>query len=125
MKGLYKGKYLIGYYDKDDFPIFIASTLSEFNDFYKKHKRSKGGINTAAQAIIRRDSNHSDGEKIILIEADTITHDCFENEDKEFIKFIEETRKKTIHEMAKELDVSPITFYYKKRGIRHDNRSRL
>ena len=30
MEGLYRGKYLIGFYDKDDFPIFIASTRNEF-----------------------------------------------------------------------------------------------
>lgn len=111
MEGLYRGKYLIGFYDKDDFPIFIASTRTEFIEWYCNYF---GLDETAAISRLtnrRLNSKQNHHGKVILIPADEVNNDCFAEEDKEFINFINETRTKSMAEIAKEMGISERKLY--------------
>ena len=52
--------------------------------------------------------------RIKLVEADTVTDDCFKEEDEDFIRFINENRKKTKKEKANELGISARTYFRRK-----------
>ena len=111
MEGLYRGKYLIGFYDKDDFPIFIASTRTEFIEWYCNYF---GLDETAAISRLtnrRLNSKQNHHGKVILIPADEVNNDCFAEEDKDFINFINETRNKSMAEIAKEMGISERKLY--------------
>lgn len=111
MEGLYRGKYLIGFYDKDDFPIFIASTRTEFIEWYCNYF---GLDETAAISRLtnrRLNSKQNHHGKVVLIPADEVNNDCFAEEDKEFINFINETRTKSMAEIAKEMGISERKLY--------------
>lgn len=122
MEGLYKGKYLIGIYDEEDFPVFIASSIKEFFDVYiRLFKRiNPSSTYKALKRLMpsKRECRLNNTKcKLVLIEADTITHDCFEDADKDFIEFISETHYKTIHEICEEMGISDRTYYrWKKKG---------
>ena len=119
MEGLYQGKYLIGFYDNDDFPIFIASTKKEFIEWYAKYF---GVTKASPESVVRRNRiKHEIGQPeyvhprtsghVVLIRADTVTKDCFEEEDKDFLEFIEQNRTKTIKEIANEMGIAVRTLY--------------
>ena len=111
MEGLYRGKYLIGFYDKDDFPIFIASTRNEFIEWYCNYF---GLDETAAISRLtnrRLNSKQNHHGKVVLIPADEVINDCFEEVDKDFINFINETRNKSMAEIAKEMGISERKLY--------------
>lgn len=115
MKGLYKGKYLIVLYGKDGLPSIVAASRVEFIDMYTKYTGAKS--KHAAEAMLHRVLNGLyKKNKICLVEADTITHDCFEEEDKDFINFVENTREKTSAEIAKEMGITPRTYFRRLRS---------
>lgn len=119
MEGLYQGKYLIGFYDNDDFPIFIASTKKEFIEWYAEYF---GVTKASPESVVRRNRvKHESSQPeyvhprtsghVVLIRADTVTKDCFEEEDKEFLEFIEQNRTKSMQEIADELGIALRTLY--------------
>lgn len=119
MEGLYQGKYLIGWYDNDDFPIFIASTKKEFIEWYSKYF---GVTKASPESIVRRNRIKHESDEfeyvrpkakghVVLIRADTVTKDCFEEEDKEFLEFVEQNRTKTMKEIADEMGIAVRTLY--------------
>ena len=113
MKGLYKGKYLIVYYDKNGLPLFVAASVDEFLELYKRFEEGTNVYNSAYKLIERheRKRNKSGDSRIALVRADTVTKDCFEDADIDFINFLNETREKTFLEKVKELGISDTTYY--------------
>ena len=118
MKGLYKGKYLIGLYDKEDYPLFIADNAVEFIKAYRRLFGVSDRTRVYRSLKQLRQKNCSCYEntkfKAYLIEADDVTHDCFEDADKDFINFISDNRKKTNDDIAAEMGISLRTFYRRK-----------
>lgn len=109
MKGLYKGKYLIVYYDEDEIPIIVASSINEFTKKYVEYCNICDP--NTARCIVSRVINGKtlyikNTPRVVLVEADTITDDCFKEADEDFVNFINQTRKKTQSELAKEAGVS-------------------
>ncbi len=109
MKGLIRGKYLVVCYDRDELPLFVASTAKEFAEFFNRYTSSS--TNVAYSLLTRLLNGTHTYSRLKLIEADTVTEDCFEEEDKEFIEFIEKNRKKTVAERAKEIGISEKEYY--------------
>ncbi len=103
MKGLYKGKYLIAVYDKSGYLIDVACFPTELTCF--KNKRQ--GCNYISQIA----GGHRVSDKIFLIDVTEKHNDVFDKEDKLFLEYIEGTRKKTIQEKAKELNMNVRTYY--------------
>ena len=111
MEGLYIGKYLIGSYDKDDFPIFIASTRNEFIKWYCNYFGLDETAAISRHTNRRLNSKQNQYGKVVLIPADEVINDCFEEVDKDFINFINETRNKSMAEIAKEMGISERKLY--------------
>lgn len=98
MKGLYKGKYLIAVYDKDDYLIEVACLPRELIK-----KCVSKYISRVAKGTIK--SNH-----IYLIDCTEKHDDIFAEEDKLFLNFVKNNRHHTIAEEAKRLGVSVRTY---------------
>ena len=109
MKGLYKGKYLIAIYDKEDRLIDVACNVNELTHY----KNS----NTAWSIIghVQRGSIKSDG--IYLIDVTEKHNDIFSEEDELFLKWFNEERKPNNKEVCEKLGISQATYYnHKKNG---------
>lgn len=116
MKGLIRGKYLVVCYDRDELPLFVASTAKEFAEFYNRYTGSS--INVAMGLLTHLLNGTRKYRRVKLVEADTVTEDCFAAEDKDFIEFIEKTRYKSNKERAKELGISERALYRKREDVR-------
>lgn len=116
MKGLIRGKYLVVCYDRDELPLFVASTAKEFAEFFNRYTSSS--TNVAYSLLTRLLNGTHTYRRLKLIEADTVTEDCFEEEDKDFIEFIEKNRKKTVAELAKEAGLSERQYLRRNQAIR-------
>ena len=116
MKGLYKGKYLIVYYDRDEFPIIIEGSAKKFAEAYCKMKGNKIRTDSIVSLITRIYKGIRTSPHIHLVEADTITDDCFKEADEDFVKFMNEEMK-TAARRCSELNISQRTFYRKKRAV--------
>ena len=103
MKGLYKGKYLIAVYDKNDYLLEVACSPSELTCF-------KG----AAEYLCKIANGQAISSRIFLIDVTEKHNDIFAEEDKIFLEYINKTRKKTIEEKARELNMSARTYYRRK-----------
>lgn len=88
MKGLYKGKYLIVYYDKDEFPIIVASSSVEFEELYRKFINPNIQKRSMVQILSRISMGVITRSNIKLVEADTVVDDCFKEADIDFINFV-------------------------------------
>lgn len=123
MNGLYKGKYLIVYYDENDYPLVIASSCKEFIDAYCKINKNIDRKNV--YSIISRVANGlRPNSRIKLIEAGTITDDCFKEADEDFIKFSKETSSpyRTDKERADKLGISERSLYRRLSCLRRRKR---
>ena len=114
MKGLYKDKYLIVYYDKDELPLIVSDNATDFSEKYAKYREIKDGHNTFGN-LSKIFKGERKSNRIKLVEADTVTDDCFKEEDEDFIRFINENRKKTKKEKANELGITARTYFRRKR----------
>lgn len=106
MKGLYRGKYLIAVYDKNDYLIEVACSPNELTCF-KDQRR-------AVEYISKIANGHRISSRIFLIDVTEKHNDIFNKEDQLFLEYIKETRKKTIEEKARELNMSARTYYRRK-----------
>ena len=104
MKGLYKGKYLIAVYDKEGYLVDVACKPSEI-------RYIKGNLKSF---LSRLASGKITSKRFVLIDVTEKHDDVFAEEDKLFLDFIKETRKKTNAEKAKELGMSERVYYRKK-----------
>lgn len=102
MKGLYKGKYLIAIYDKDDYLLDVVTTPEDFRF---------GNKDTLRSELSRKLKNIDTNKKIHLIDCTEKHSDIFAEEDKIFLKYVKQTRKKTAEEKAKELGINVRTYY--------------
>ena len=108
MKDLYKGRYLIGWYDKDDNCIGVFSSIKELNEIKKTPN---------LYSIINHILNKKEGENFTqyrLIDCLEKHEDIFQEEDEIFLK---ECPEKVTNKMkAKSLGLSLKT-YYRKKGL--------
>ena len=118
MKGLYKGKYLIVYYDKDEFPIIVASSSVEFEELYRKFINPNIQKRSMVQILSRISMGVITRSNIKLVEADTVVDDCFKEADIDFINFVKQTRKKTNKEISTDLGISEGYLYHRKKESR-------
>lgn len=85
MNGLYKGKYIIAIYDKDDRFIDVACLPSELITYANK---------SAAKSLISRICNGwVTSNKIYLIDVTEKQEDIFEEEDELFLDFVKKSKK--------------------------------
>ena len=116
MKGLYKGKYIIAVYDKNDYLIDVACLPSQLNCFENKEVAMAHISHIAAG---RRTSNY-----IHLIDVTEKHDDIFAEEDQLFLEYVKKTTKKTDKEKASEFRISRRTYCRKKclyKGLERDN----
>lgn len=92
MKGLYRGKYLIVYYDKDGYPSIIEDSAQGFYEACRKisKKITRASVDSLLSRIATGKRNL---KRIKLIEADTVINDCFKEADEDFIKMYKEMNK--------------------------------
>lgn len=95
---LYKNRYLIAIYDKNDNLIDVACNPAELNGY--KHPQSM---------ISRIYHGKANTNKIYLIDCLEEHNDCFAEEDKLFLEFLTSKKHQTNQEVAKELGI-----YHKK-----------
>lgn len=111
MYGLYKGKYLIVLYDKDEFPIIVASNRREFRKAYKRYTGKPINRSTLDSVLYYAARESGRYSNIRLVEADTVTHDCFEDADKDFIDFVKSTYGKSVKELCEELGITERKYF--------------
>lgn len=112
MRGLYKGKYLIVCYDEDELPIFVCDNSTDFAEKYSSYFGFEASSGRALLARILSGERPNTRTHVRLVEADTVIKDCFEEADRDFIKFIEEEyRQETVAEKCQELGINPRTYY--------------
>lgn len=104
MKGLYRGKYIIAFYDEEGYLSDVGCTPEELNRY-----RTKNIADTNISHIFnaRRPS-----KKCFFIDVTEEHDDVFAEEDKLFLEFVDATRKRTKTELAKELGL-PVRYYNK------------
>lgn len=121
MNGLYKGKYLIAIYDKEGFIRAVCDSPAEVisEGIYKSH---------AIYAILSKlEAKKLENKRIKLIDC-TPQHDCFEEEDKLFLQFIEREKPPTATASleAQRLGVSIRTYFrHKTRGTLYKLENKL
>lgn len=105
---LYKGRYLIAVYDKDDYLIDVACSVKELKNISKKR--------SVYSSISRNIHHKSPVHKYHLIDCLEKHNDIFAEEDEIFLKsdFLEH---KTIQQIAKELGISERTLYRKQKAL--------
>lgn len=103
---LYKGRYLIAVYDKDDYLIDVACSVKELKCPTKK---------SSVYSSISRNVHHkSPTHKYYLIDCLEKHNDIFAEEDRIFLESLP-PKKQTLKEIAKEMGVSERTLYRKKK----------
>lgn len=111
MKGLYKGKYLIAVYDDEGYLLDVACSPSELSCFGDRDK------NIIMSYISHIANGSTISRKIFLIDVTEKYNDIFAEEDKLFLDFVNETRKKTKREKAQILGMSARGYYVKSRVL--------
>ena len=112
MKGLYKGKYLIAVYDKNDYLIDVACMPSQLSCF-KNNESVMSYINRVAKGTQK-------SKRIYLIDVTEKHNDIFAEEDQLFLEYIEETNTSSLNQTeinkqkAVELGISLRTYYRRK-----------
>lgn len=106
---------MVVYYDRDELPLFVAVTTAEYTELFTKYTGSSKNV---AYTLLTRLLNGHEYRRLKLVEADTVAQDCFEEEDKEFIEFIEKTRKKTMKERIEESGLSERSYFRKMEAFR-------
>ena len=103
---LYKGRYLIAIYDKDDFLIDVVSTVKELKN---------SNLETFASILSRATrGKRQTPAKYFLIDCLEEHDDCFQEEDKKFLEF---SKKKSRKEIANDLGISYRTFLRRKKTM--------
>lgn len=85
MKGLYKGKYLIAIYDKEDRLIDVACNINELTH-YKNSKTAWSVIGHVQRGSVKSAGIH-------LIDVTEKHNDIFSEEDELFLKWFNKERK--------------------------------
>ena len=107
MSTLYKGKYLIAIYDKNDYLVDVSGNPSTLKCF----KNS-----SVARSVISKVFNgERKNESIHFIDVFEKHDDIFSDEDKVFLEFVEmeKTSKNTVASFCRENNISERTFYRK------------
>lgn len=104
MKGLYKGRYIIAIYDKNDYLIDVVCSPKELRDY-----KNKNSAKSAISHTLRRGSS-----SIHFIDVIEKQDDIFIEEDKLFIDFVKETYGEINKIKAKALGISERTYYRRK-----------
>ena len=81
MKGLYRGRYLIAVYDKNDMLIGVADNAKELAKWYKNEHVAASCMNHAIEKDIV-------DNRLFFIDIFESHTDCFRLEDKKFLDFI-------------------------------------
>ena len=102
MKGLYKGRYIIAIYDKNDYLIEVACSPKELTRYSDEN---------SARSNISKVLNGRSSKSIHLIDVMEKQDDIFAEEDEIFLDYVLETQVKTIKGKAKELGISERTYY--------------
>lgn len=107
---LYKGRYLIALYDKQDYCVGVFVSAKEIQEFLKC---SRDRVNKALNRYKSICKN-----KIYLINCYEKHNDIFNEEDKQFIKFFKKTMPKTVKEISQELGISERQYYRRKQALK-------
>ena len=102
---LFKNRYLVAIYDKQDRLVDVIGAPSEFKG------ENKFSVISEISRVINR---HKSSRKYYIIDCLKVHDDIFKEEDEEFIKFINQEKTKTPKEIALDLGMSERSYYRKK-----------
>ena len=115
---LYKNRYLICLIDrKTDYIAGIFDNCEQF----RKVVNNENAPFILNYAFLNPKHIFRKKFKIEFIDCRTITNDVFEDEDRDFIKFLNENNKLTNKERCERLNISERTFYRKQNQFRNKN----
>jgi hypothetical protein len=118
MKGLYKDKYIIAFYDEDDYLKDVGAKIKELHSC-KTHKSIHSYISSCFAGRIPY-------KRLYFIDVTEKHNDIFAEEDEIFLQFIKDNYKKTDKEIAASLGVSYRTYMrYKSKGTLHKLEDKL
>lgn len=107
MKGLYKGRYIIAIYDKNDYLIDVVFSPKEMTGY--------SNANSARSFLSHILKGQCVGMHIHLIDIMEKQDDIFAEEDRIFLDFVKETKGLTNKEKAKAIGMSERTYYRRKK----------
>lgn len=105
-RDLYRGRYLLAVYDQDDRLLGVETKLQGLQKYYNVN----GNYNVAFDWCMKHQKI-----KLVLIDCLESHDDCFKEEDKKFLEFVESHHKKSSQEMSQEIKASLRTYERKKK----------
>lgn len=113
-RDLYRGRYLLAVYDQDDRLLGVETEVQGLQKYYNVN----GNYNIAISWCMKHQK-----KKLVLIDCLERHNDCFKEEDKKFLEFVESHHKKSQQEISQEIKASVRTYYRKKKILENEKES--